>query len=188
MFFVDWQQKPRRPPSILISSPYNFNMNRLRAVFLIAFITILMVACSTIIPQPTEDTTYLTPIPVATVLAFKSDGKINNKLQAAIIALGRSMEGHFGFIELPTVISVDKLTITEAHKRIASVYDDKGWSTDVWFVVLEGEIQIIPPPPPGGLIATLPPPFHGCNYELFGTNYPEGQFVLGGIPCPAKTP
>ena len=167
-------------------------MNRLCKAFLIASIAILMVACSTIIPQPTEDTTDLTPIPEATLRASKFDGPVNNKLQAAMIALGRAVGGHFGFNKLPTVISVDKLSITEAHKRIASsgssAYDDNGWSTDVWFVVLEGEIQVYPPPSPGSLKATLPPPFHGCNYYMFDTNYPGGQFELGGIACPPKTP
>jgi hypothetical protein len=151
-----------------------------------------MVACSTVIPQAFEDKTYLTPIPEATLAAFKYDGLITNKLQAAIVALKSSMGGHFGFNNRPTVISVEKISLTEAlrlTKQENYSYNFRNWGSEVWFVVLEGDIQIIPPPPPGGFRkATLPPPFHGCNYEMFDVNYPIGLSATGGFPCATQTP
>ena len=185
------ESKQQRISPDLILAPYNMSMNRPCAIFLIAILTISMVACSTVVPQPTDDTTYLTPIPEATVFAFEADGPITTKMQAAMIALRSTMGGHFGFIELPKVISVEKININEAHKRIdkpgSTPFYDHGWSTDVWFVVLEGEIQIIPPPPPPGVTATPWPPFHGCNYYMFDINY-SGGGTLGGISCPSKKP
>jgi hypothetical protein len=158
--------------------------------FLSAAIAILMAACSPMIPQPTEDTSYLTPIPDATRKAFNYEGQVTNKLEAAIAAMNRSMGGHFGFTQLPTVVSVEKLSVAEADKRLSepgSPHNYTGSSQEVWFVVLEGEIQIIPPPPPPGVTATPWSPFHGCNYVLFGTDNPGG-FEMGGYPCPTKNP
>jgi hypothetical protein len=150
-----------------------------------------MAACSKAVPQPTEDTSYLTPIPEATLHAF-THGPVTTKLEAAVIALSRSRGGHFGFTQIPTVRSVDKLTLDEAIKRRAepagTFEDFSGWGPEVWFVVLEGEIQIIPPPPPDLAEATLPPPFHGCNFAMFGTNNPDVPFADGGIACPTETP
>jgi hypothetical protein len=173
-------------------------MNRFCAVFLIVSSIILLAACSTFIPQPltaaslpTEDTTYLTPIPEATIDAFKEDQPVKTRLEAALYAIKYSNVGHFVFNSLPKVVSVEKLSIADAKKRVArpgySGYDSTNWGDEVWLVVLEGEIQIYPPPPPGDKQATLPPPFHGCNFFMFDVN-PSGGGELGSIACPTQTP
>lgn len=163
-------------------------------LFVLAFGSVIFSMSCSAIPtenKPTEDTSYLTPIPDATRKAFKNDSPVTNKLEAAIVALSRSNAAHFGFTQTPTVISVEKINIDEAVKRITatgSTETGNGWSSEVWFVVLEGEIQVIPPPPPPGVTATPWQPFHGCNFEMFPTNYPAGYFEIGGYPCPTKTP
>jgi hypothetical protein len=167
-------------------------MKKVGVAFLLFSVAILMAACSNFDLQPTEDTSYLMPIPEATLRAFKY-GPVTTRLEAAITAINQSRGGHFGFNQIPVVRSVDKLALDEALKRRAEpagTYENlSGWTPEVWFVVLEGEIQVYPPPPTGFGKATLPPPFHGCNSVMFGTNYPEnGMLALGGITCPAETP
>jgi hypothetical protein len=163
---------------------------RLCVVLFLGFCILLLAACSNAIPQPIEDTSYLTPIPEATRQAFIfSKMRVTNKFEAAMAALSSSMAGHFRFTHLPTVKSVEKISLDEASRRITSPgapFNESGWSSEVWFVVLEGEIQIQPPPPPPGVTATPLPPFHGCNYVMFASNYPNGYSSLGGYPCPTK--
>ncbi len=173
-------------------------MKRLGEFFLLFCVTFLLAACSAAIPQPlaatltpTEDTIYLTPIPQATIDAYKWDQPATTKLEAAIVAIKNTMIGHFSFTNLPKVLSVEKISIADAQKRVSiplnSSYDTTHWNDEVWFVVLEGEIQIYPPPPPGNINATLPPPFHGCNFYMFDVKTSAGG-ELGSITCPADTP
>jgi hypothetical protein len=161
---------------------------RLCVVLFLGFCILFVAACSNAIPQPIEDMFYLTPIPEATRQAFIfSKMPVTNKLEAAMAAL-YIPEGHFGFTQLPTVKSVEKISLDEASRRISSPgspFNGAGWSSEVWFVVLEGEIQI-QPPLPRGVTATPLPPFHGCNYVMFASNYPDGYTSLGGYPCPTK--
>jgi hypothetical protein len=176
------RNKKRIKSYAITSSPNQLRMIRIRAVFLIALITALMVACSYVIPRPTEDTTYLTLMPKATVFAYRYSGPIVTKMQAAMFALQNSMGGNFGFTELPKVISVEKINLIEAHKRIDSArttpFVDTGLGDELWFVILEGEIQVVPP---GG---TLPPPHYGCYDIMFAIN-PAGVNI-GGIACPLE--
>jgi hypothetical protein len=158
-------------------------MHRLFAALIMAFIAILAVACSTVIPAPTEDTAYLTPIPEATLHAFNYDVPITNKLQAAIHAI-RARGVHFGFIGTPKVISVEELPVSELLNRGITSVTDLAADTRVWFVVLEGEIQINPPDPLHTV--TPPPPFHGCNYVIL--EILKGDRATGGIDCPTQTP
>ena len=104
-------------------------------LFILAFGSILFsMGCSGISTEnkPTEDTSYLTPIPEATRKAFKYDSSVTNKLDAAIVALSRSNVGHFVFTQLPTVISVEKISLDEAVKRITAAgltETGNGWSS-----------------------------------------------------------
>jgi len=156
-------------------------MNRLTLAFLIVFFSIQLIACSAINPQPTEDTSYLTPIPEATRRAFKYTLPITTKLQAVMFALGaRGL--HFGFVGTPKVISVEEVQVSELVKQGISNGNDLAEDTKVWLVVLEGEIQTNPPDPLH--IVTPPPPFHGCNYVILQESV--GVKQIGGINCPLK--
>lgn len=94
----------------------------------------------------TENTLYLSPIPQATLAAYRRESPIETKLQAVIAARVYLGATRLRFADEPRVVSV----IEE--------------SPQVWRVVLEGEWQAIPPDPRH--IITPSPPTHGCVLVL----------------------
>jgi hypothetical protein len=118
--------------------------------------------------QSMEDKSYLTPIPESTLSAYRSEMPITNKLEAVIAAQMFMRTTRLEYEETPSVVSVDELTLDEAHRRVRDpqsgnyYYEDRPGNTIVWLVVLEGNYRIIPP-----VADYTPEPFgRGCAYVI----------------------
>jgi len=129
-----------------------------------------------------EDERYLTPIPEATIAAYRDDMPITNKLDAVIAAQRNIGPTRLEFEDGPAVVSVDELTLDEAHQRVRDpqsdnyYYEDRPGNTKVWLVVLEGNYRIIPP-----ISDSTPQPFrHGCAYAIIDEN---GRCEMGTMAC-----
>ncbi|NOH03273.1 MAG: hypothetical protein HND47_15595 [Chloroflexi bacterium] len=157
---------------------------RLLFVFIMISSLFLIVGCSTV-----KDTTYLTPIPIETLSAYSGGKPIQHKLDAVIVGqrmLWGSRTSNIGELK---VVFVDKITLTDALKKIG--WTGRNWTklsdnTKVWLVIFEGDWQLIFPVPgvEGEVVPTLEPPYHGCEYSLFTAS--DGSPLAGGsIPCPS---
>ena len=88
--------------------------------------------------QSMEDTSYLTPIPESTLSAYRSEMPITNKLEAVIAAQIFMRTTRLEYEETPRVISVDELTLDEAHRRVRDAQPgnyycgDRPGNTIVW--------------------------------------------------------
>lgn len=144
----------------------------------------LLPGCSSIGLEitPTEDTTYLTPIPMATIYAFKQGASIDNKLDAVMAARIELMSPpHFKPVGSIKTLYAEKLKLSDAYQRVGNPATYSAPSlvgdTIMWLVVFESDIQVNPP---GQL--TPNPPFHGCSYVLINAVGGIGGEV-GGIEC-----
>ena len=135
-----------------------------------------------------EDTTYLTPIPEATLVAFQAGAPIETRLQAAIAARASLGSTRLSFAAEPKVVSVEELNLAEAHQRVTqpgvTTYEDRPAEARVWLVFFESDWQVIPPDP--GHTVTPPPPAHGCVYVLLQAS-DAGRTEVGTIACPASS-
>ncbi len=145
---------------------------------------ILIAGCSGtgIAPTPTEDTSYLTPIPEATLIAFRRGASIDNKLQAVIVARIELMSPiHFKPVGTQEVLFVEELNLSEAYRMVenagSSPHQTSAGTTKVWLVIFEGDIEVTPP-----LQRTPNPPFHSCSYVIFDAVGGQGGEV-GGVDC-----
>jgi len=109
-------------------------------------LVIVLASCSNIkhTTTPTEDATYLTPIPDETLVAYQEGIPITNKLQAVIAARAYLETTRLHSTTEPKVISV----VEEQSK--------------VWKIVFEGEWLVNPPDP--NHTFTPPPPELGCVF------------------------
>jgi hypothetical protein len=135
--------------------------------------------------RPTEDTAYLTPIPEATLRAFRYDAPIQNKLQAAIAARLEIGTARFGdTAHSAKIVSVEEMTLDKVKQRVgprpnlAYEYEDRPGDTKVWLTVFEGDWQIFPPNSNTPL-----PPYHGCYYVIMDARG-SGPMEIGNIDCP----
>ena len=131
----------------------------------------------------TDAQNYLTPIPKATINAYRENMPITNKLEAAIAAQNFLETTRLDFKEYPKVIFVERTTLDEAYQKIHSQkpedYDteNRQGKTKVWLVIVEGNFRIIPP-----LSEPTPTPYsHGCAYVIIDQN---GANEMGTIACP----
>ncbi|GAB4580796.1 MAG: hypothetical protein Fur0022_35380 [Anaerolineales bacterium] len=128
-----------------------------------------------------EDTTYLTPIPQATLLAYPESTPIQTKLQAVISARLLLLEIRIEFAEPPRVLSVEQVSLEEAHRQTEiighSTSEGRPGNTEVWLVLFEGDYQIIPPDPEHTPVA----PTHGCAYVIIDVK--TGQREGGTVEC-----
>jgi len=160
----------------------------------IAIAIILLMGCSTIAGQgtATEDTTYLTPIPRATLQAYQFDTPIRNKMDAVIVARLSLDTTRLSYTEEPEVVFVEEMRLEDALKRIAqpgflrviNTYEDKSGDTKVWLVLFEGDWQMTSPPPEHPV--TPEPPSHGCVYiviDATGNRYSEFDITFGTTEC-----
>jgi hypothetical protein len=153
--------------------------------FITAFIIALfLVGCSALTKDisTAEDTTYLTPIPDATISAYREGSSIDNKLQAVIAARQELNTPHFQPVGAQKVLFVKELRLAEAFKLIENPasyhYPDWVEDTKVWFVVFEGDIQVTGPGE-----HTPYPPFHGCSYVIIRAEGGQRGSVVGGFDC-----
>jgi hypothetical protein len=132
----------------------------------------------------TEDTAFLTPVPQETLLAYRYDTPITNKLQAVISARANLLSTRLHYDTPPGIVSVEKLNLESALKKLERPgvydYDDRPGDTVVWLVIFEGEWQIIPPDP----LHTYTPsaPSHRCVFALVDA-LDAGRSRIGTIDC-----
>lgn len=130
-----------------------------------------------------EDSTYLTPIPEATIYAYHEDLPIENKLQAVIAAQAELGTTRFDFEDLPAVRSVEELKLEKAQQKIKNYslsdtqYDERPDNTKVWLILFDGQMRLIP------LFSDeTPGPYsRWCVYVMIDEN---GRSELGTFPCP----
>lgn len=108
-------------------------------------LVIVFASCSKI-KTPTEDATYLTPIPDETLAEFKEGTPITSKLQAVIAA-----RAYLETTRLHSTTEPKVITVVEEQSR-------------VWKIIFEGDWLVIPPDPDHTF--TPPPPEHGCVYMI----------------------
>jgi hypothetical protein len=76
------------------------------------------------------------------------------------------------------------MTLAEAQKKTTppgvESFNDIPANTPVWLIIFEGEWQLHPPFPEQ--TATLPAPFHGCQFVWFTVNG-NGYSATGNIDC-----
>jgi len=157
---------------------------------LLFLLAVLAAAAALLLPGLPEDTTYLTPIPQQTLAAYKLGLLIETKLQA-VIAAREMCCGKAFFIGTPIVRLVEETSLGEAQKRVAvpGSYqsEDRSLDTKVWFVVLQGDLQVDPPPDPGYQTHTPTPTIlqGGCTYVIIQAENPSNRSQNGGIACPS---
>jgi len=137
---------------------------------------------ATLETTPKKETTYLEPIPDATLSAFHRGSTIENKLDAVIAArLELGSPPHFKPVGLVKTLFAEKSNLSGAYALLGSSgnYSAPNWveGTVVWLVVFESDIQVIPPGE-----YTPNPPFHGCSYVLLAAASESGG-EMGGVDC-----
>jgi hypothetical protein len=159
-------------------------MHNTVAVILTLCVLILVAGCTNTTQETTltEDSTYLTPIPEATLSAFHREASIDNKLDAVIAArLELGSPPHFKPVGLVKTLYAEKSKLSDAYARLGSAgnYSAPNWIEDtvVWLVVFESDIQVTPPGE-----YTPNPPFYGCSYVLLAAPGGAGGEV-GGVDC-----
>jgi len=120
-----------------------------KRILVVVIICSICASCRTIVDS-TEDKTYLTPVPEATLHAFRFDQPIETKLQA-VIASQRSIETtHINWLEPPQVIFVKSMHYKEVIERLEEAETESHSVTVspeavVWFVVFKGKMSITEP-------------------------------------------
>ena len=148
---------------------------------------ILLAGCAEIpAPFQMQPQTYLTPIPESTLMAYREDTPISNKLQAVIAASALLSNSPMENIQPPEVIYVQRITLEEAIQKTTKpgeqIYEDIPPKTPVWLVIFKGTWQVYPPVP-GNTV--LPPPYHGCQ-AVWIAEANNGYSATCGIDCPGK--
>ncbi|MCL5994870.1 MAG: hypothetical protein M1546_02300 [Chloroflexi bacterium] len=165
---------------------YRVSATAVTAVFT-AITVMMLIGCASVTQpiQGTPDTTFLTPIPQATLDAYRSGAPIEGKLHAVIAARVNLGHKRLSSAGEPTVISVEALSLSDAQKRVRRpgeiAYEDRPPYTQVWFVLFEGEWQVNPPDPQHTY--TPQPPRHGCVFVIIEASGGVRSEV-GGIDCP----
>lgn len=172
--------------SVLGNGPHRASRSVMQVALL--FLAIMVAACSTpptIVPD-TEETTFLTPVPESTLAAFDWSAPIESELQAVIAARAGLSTTRMDYEAAPEVLSVEKMTREDAHRRIAKAgaagNETRPGETPVWLVLFEGDYQILPPDPEHTI--TPPPPRHGCSFVILDAEGGGGSEV-GTLECPS---
>lgn len=124
---------------------------------------------------------HLTPIPEATVRAYRPGTPVDDELDAVIAARAYLETSRLRFSAPPVVRSAEELTVAEANQRLnpSSTDDRQARAGDprVWLVEFEGDWQVIPPDP---LHTVTPePPQPGCVQVLIDGADGSGTSVRG---------
>jgi hypothetical protein len=152
--------------------------------FFIAIMSQYLLGCSGIRKEGvSEDKTYLTPIPRATLSAYRYGMPITNKLEAVIAAQIFLPTARMSYDELPKVISVEEITLDKANKKFHDpqpgdyYYEDRPGNTIVWLIMFEGNWRIESPfsdPTPEAF-------WRGCAYVIIDK---DGRSGTRTIACP----
>ena len=135
------------------------------------------------ITDSTEDKTYLTPVPEATLYAFRYDHPIETKLQAVIAGQRGIGTTHINWLESPQVVFVKRTFYKEVIERLEeseseTYHDPISPEISVWFVVFKGKLSITQPTgkttEPGNLCAfVIINPENGEGYRYGSRNCSE---------------
>jgi hypothetical protein len=125
----------------------------------------------------TEDKSYVTPIPQATLGAFQFGQPVKTKLQAVIVAQKWGLTFHMDWVKQPIAIFAETMKYEDARRRVegpgsTSYYDPIPSDTQVWLVVFKGEYTLTEP------LGTITAPFSGCGYAVFSIK--DGSGMLSG--------
>jgi hypothetical protein len=143
---------------------------------LIAFIGIPSAGCTSI-KDLSEGKSYLTPVPQATLDAFRPGQPVQTKLQAVTAAQQGIFTFHKDWDRRPAAIFADRMDYEAALQffeppESSYYYDPAPLNTPVWLVVFEGEWRHIAPL--GTLTAHL-----GRRAPRSGDHGDRGHQVLG---------
>ena len=125
------------------------------------------------------DSTYLTPVPEATLWAYRPGERIENRQQAAIEATQAVMSNaHFRCVNTPTMTSVELMSLLEAsieieHPEEISQPASPPADTPVWLVKLACDILVTSPQG-----ETLAAPTQGCMYAVLPVDHQAGRTIM----------
>jgi len=132
-----------------------------------------------------EDTSDLTPLPTATLLATQAAERIATRLQAVTAARAMLDTTRLHFTGEPQVLAADELSLKEARTRLGqagnSAAEGRPEDTTVWLVIFEGDWQVIPPDPDHNI--TPEPLFHGCVFAMIDADE-TGWREVATVACP----
>jgi hypothetical protein len=142
-------------------------------------IAIMNSGCS-MIRDMTEDKSYLTPVPQATIDAYLLDQPLNTKLQAVIAAQKGILTFHRNWIRQPIAIYAEKMIYKDAINRVdkpgsTDYYDSTPSDTLIWLVVFKGEWTYTEP------LGTVTPPLSGCAFAII--NVDGNEMRAGDSSC-----
>ena len=155
-------------------------MNGKINIVLIAFGLFLVMGCALVrkFNPITEGKPYLTPIPQATINAFKFGKPITNKLDAVIAANYMTSSPSIVPVGSPVAIFVEELKLRDAYKRVEQTdqYESRSGGSLVWLVAFEGDWEMTPPGSDSSRT------FNGCIWVIL--NAGDGNKILsGGVTC-----
>jgi len=121
----------------------------------------------------TEDKTYLTPVPEATLRAFRFDQPIETKLEAVITSQRQIETTHINLLEPPQVIFVKWMDYREVIERLEESETESQSNTispeaAVWFVVFKGKMSITQP------LGKTTEPGNLCAFAIINPESGEG--------------
>ena len=157
------------------------------AVCILVWGAVLVASCSTVTYQPEQASAALfnSPIPEATLQAYRFGGPIQDARTAIIAAHVSLLSTRLRYAQVPQVKSVEQMRLTDARKRVEQPggysHEDRPGDTSVWLVMFEGEWQVVPP----GHDLTPQPLTHGCVFVMLNAS-DGGRGEVGGVQCTSR--
>lgn len=153
---------------------------RFQIALLILFTIILNTGCARF-RDLTEDKSYLTPVPQATLDAYRSGQPVKTRLESVIAAQTGIMTFHTDWVGKPTAIYAEAMVYKEAIRRTeqpgsTTYYDPTPPDKLVWLVVFEGMVTITGP------LGTANPTISGCTYSVLDAKDGMGM-IAGTLSC-----
>jgi len=145
-------------------------------IIFVVMAAIVLMGCAA---SPAADTTFLTPVPEATLWAYRPGERIENQQQAAIEATQAVMSNaHFRCVNTPVIASVELMSLLEAyieieHPEEISQPASPPADTPVWLVKLACDILVTAP---GG--ETLAAPTSGCMNAVLPVDHQLGFAIM----------
>ena len=161
-------------------------MKRTRPLLVTAVLLIIFLGNSGCIisPKPPEDDSFLDPIPEATLQAFQFGYKIETRLQAVIAARREIEYNGKNYINVPQVVSVEKMNYSRALARlenaISRVGEDQPENLGVWLVVFLCETR-----PPSATPEQASESSQNCTFVVL--NEQDGHAMLMGSSPDCKS-
>ena len=161
-------------------------MNRTRPLLVTAILLLIFLGNSGCIvsSQPPEDDSFLEPIPEATMQAFQFGYKVETRLQAVIAARREIEYTGKNYINIPQVVSVERMNYARALSRVEDAVSrvgvDHPENLNVWLVVFLCETQS-----PLTTPEQAPEPSQSCTFVVL--NEQDGHAMLTGSSPDCKS-